>query len=1200
MAETSTFIQPSIPKFDGHYDHWAMLMENLLRSKELWSPIEVRFTSAPANATAEQQRIAQENQLKDLKVKNYLFQAIDRTILETILNRNTSFDIWEALKTKYQGSTKVKRAQLQALRREFEVLTMGESESVNDYFARTLAIANRMTTHGETVEQVTVVEKILRSMPERFNYVVCSIEQSTDVTTMSIDELQSSLLVQEGRMKGQKQSTDEQALKMAGASRGNGRGRGRNSMRGRGRGRTNKYLVQCYKCHKFGHYQNECPEWENANYCEIDEEEMLLMADTSFNCNTTKEEVWYLDSGCSNHMTGTREWMHDFNDKFTESVKLGDDSKMAVMGKGNVKMNNGGKLHIITDVYYIPGLSSNLLSVGQLQQKNLTIVFKHDVCQIVHNERGLILTTQISANRMYMIFVPMVLPTYMQVSKVNETQLWHNRYAHLSLKSLKTLNQKKMVKGLLEVEDIEDKCVDCLSGKKHRDSIPKNAVWRASNKLELVHSDICGPINPTSNGGNRYFITFTNDFTRKTWIYFLHEKSEALDCFKKFKTLVEKQSNCALLCLRTDRGGEFTSNTFNEFCSTQGIKRQLTAVYTPQQNGVSERKNRTILNMVRSMISARNVPKRFWPEAVNWATYVMNRSLTHVVQDLTPEEAWSGVKPSVHHFRVFGCVAHVHIPDVNRKKLDGKSVMCILLGKSWNWNKQETSSGEGQTLDIDESNGNVIGQEEAEAHNDNTNHDGNEVNEDIQQDGYVSDSSDSDELTPRTRRPPSYLRDYVTNQEQENETDEIQNLALLSFKEDPDSYEEAIKHEVWKKAMESEIEAIKKNDTWELTDLPQGVKPIGVKWIYKTKYNENGKIDKHKARLVAKGYAQKHGIDYSEVFAPMARWDTIRTILSLAALNDWCVFQLDVKSAFLHGELSEDVYVNQPLGFQASNQKLVYKLKKALYGLKQSSRAWYSKIESYFIKEQFAKCPHEHTLFVKNGEGDKILIVSLYVDDLIYTGNDNRMMEEFKSSMKEKFAMTDLGKMKYFLGVEVSQSPQGIFIHQHKYASEILQRFGMEECNKVSSPIVSGCKLVKDEKGQASDATYYKQVIGCLMYLLATRPDMAFSICLATRYMDRPTEMHMEAVKRILRYLKGTMNYGIWYKHIREGKVTLVGWTDSDYAGDYDDRKSTSGYVFTMGTGAISWSSKKQPLLLYLPLRLSLCQLLHVPAKAYG
>jgi hypothetical protein len=283
-----------------------------------------------------------------------------------------------------------------------------------------------------------------------------------------------------------------------------------------------------------------------------------------------------------------------------------------------------------------------------------------------------------------------------------------------------------------------------------------------------------------------------------------------------------------------------------------------------------------------------------------------------------------------------------------------------------------------------------------------------------------------------------------------------------------------------------------------------------------------------------------------------------------------------VKSAFLHGDLSEDIYIEQPLGYQQGSSGSVYKLKKALYGLRQAPRAWYSKIENYFCSEKFEKCPSEHTLFVKKGDSNDILIVSIYVDDLIYTSNNAVMMIEFKESMKKRFAMTDLGKMRYFLGIEVSQSNQGIFIHQMKYATELLSKFW--NCNSVCSPIVPGCKLIRNETGKATDTKSYKQMVGSLMYLLATRPDLAFSVCLVARFMERPTEMHVAAIKRIMRYLKGTSSMGILYKKSDSGNLNLIGWSDSDYAGDLDDRKSTSGYVFQLGNGVVSWSSKKQPI----------------------
>ena len=270
----------------------------------------------------------------------------------------------------------------------------------------------------------------------------------------------------------------------------------------------------------------------------------------------------------------------------------------------------------------------------------------------------------------------------------------------------------------------------------------------------------------------------------------------------------------------------------------------------------------------------------------------------------------------------------------------------------------------------------------------------------------------------RLRRQPVWMTNYNTGEGLSEEENEV-NMALFTS-DDPFYFEEAVKSLKWRDAMDSEIKAIEKNKTWVLTDFPAGAKKIGVKWVYKTKLNEHGDIDKYKARLVAKGYVQQHGIDYTEVFALVARLDIVRLIVAFAATKGWIVYQLDVKSAFLHGELSEEVYVEQPRGYELyENPHKVYKLKKALYRLKQAPRAWFSRIEAHFLTEGFEKCHNKHTLFTKTSKEGKILIVSLYVDDLIFTGNDEAMFNEFKSSMVHEFDMTDLGKIRYFLGIEI-------------------------------------------------------------------------------------------------------------------------------------------------------------------------------------
>jgi len=395
------------------------------------------------------------------------------------------------------------------------------------------------------------------------------------------------------------------------------------------------------------------------------------------------------------------------------------------------------------------------------------------------------------------------------------------------------------------------------------------------------------------------------------------------------------------------------------------------------------------------------------------------------------------------------------------------------------------------------------------------------------------------------------MRDYVSGEGLSEEETEL-NMAIVTSG-DPVSYEEAVKSYKWREAMDAEMESIQKNETWSLTELPAGTKKIGVKWIYKTKLNESGKVDKLKARLVAKGYAQQHDVDYTEVFAPVARMDTVRMIIALAAKKGWLIYQLDVKSAFLHGELSEDLFVEQPKGYeQKGNEHKVYKLHKALYGLKQAPRAWFSRIEAYFSHEGFQKCISEQTLFVKTS-GGRILIVSIYVDDLIFTGDDEQMMLEFKQLMMRVFDMTDLGRMRFFLGIEVLQQTNGTYICQRKYTLEVLKRFGMEESNAVMNPIVPGFKTNKIEEGNKIDETYYKQIVGSLMYITATRLDIMFGVSFISRFMSNPTEVHLQAAKRILRYLKGTINYGIFYK--KNENKQLIAYTDSDYARDLTDKE---------------------------------------------
>ncbi|GJY75197.1 retrovirus-related pol polyprotein from transposon TNT 1-94 [Tanacetum coccineum] len=374
--------------------------------------------------------------------------------------------------------------------------------------------------------------------------------------------------------------------------------------------------------------------------------------------------------------------------------------------------------------------------------------------------------------------------------------------------------------------------------------------------------------------------------------------------------------------------------------------------------------------------------------------------------------------------------------------------------------------------------------------------------------------------------------------------------------------------------LQEELNEFERLGVWELVPRPDKVMVITLKWIYKVKLDELGGILKNKARLVARGYRQEEGIDFEESFAPVARLEAIRIFLAFAAHMNMVVYQMDVKTAFLNGNLREEVYVSQPDGFvDPDNPNHVYKLKKALYGLKQAPRAWYDMLSSFLISQDFSKGSVDPTLFIRR-EGKELLLVQIYVDDIIFAASTPELCDLFAKIMCSKFKMSMMGKISFFLGLQISQNPRGIFINQSKYALESLKKYGFDSCDPVDTPMVEKSKLDEDKEGKAVDPSHYRGMIGTLLYLIASRPDLQFAICMCARYQARPTEKHLHAVKRIFRYLKGTVNRGLWYP--KDSSIALTAFADVDHAGCQDTRRSTSGSMQFLGDRLVSWSSKRQ------------------------
>uniref|UniRef100_A0A2N9I2A6 Reverse transcriptase Ty1/copia-type domain-containing protein n=1 Tax=Fagus sylvatica TaxID=28930 RepID=A0A2N9I2A6_FAGSY len=422
-----------------------------------------------------------------------------------------------------------------------------------------------------------------------------------------------------------------------------------------------------------------------------------------------------------------------------------------------------------------------------------------------------------------------------------------------------------------------------------------------------------------------------------------------------------------------------------------------------------------------------------------------------------------------------------------------------------------------------------------------------------------SESPTDIRCSTRVRAPPSHLSDYHCY------------FALATLHE-PHTYREASTNPLWQQAMADELDALHKTHTWDMTTLPPGKSAVGCKWVYKIKTRADGSVERYKARLVARGFTQEYGIDYEETFAPVARLTSVRSLLAVAAVRHWPLFQMDVKNAFLNGDLLEEVYMQPPPGYPDS-QNQVCRLRRALYGLKQAPRAWFAKFSSVVAQQGFTPSSYDSALFIRH-TSTGITLILLYVDDMIITDDDTAGIRDLQKFLSQQFEMKDLGTLSYFLGLEVTSSSDGYYLSQAKYAFDLLSKAGLTDSKTVSTPLELNVKLNTTDGEPLSDATLYRQLVGSLIYLTVTRPDLAYAVHLVSQFMSAPRSTHYAAVLRILRYIKGTLFHGLHFS--AQSSLELRAYADADWAGDPTDRRSTTGYCFLLGSSLISWRSKKQ------------------------
>ncbi|CAL1402205.1 unnamed protein product [Linum trigynum] len=810
--------------------------------------------------------------------------------------------------------------------------------------------------------------------------------------------------------------------------------------------------------------------------------------------------------------------------------------------------------------------------------------------------------------------------------------LWHARLGHPSVAKLHTLRTS------LFLSDFSFKAQDCdsyLRAKLTREPFLSHPI-KTRSCFDVVHMDIWGGYRTPALDGSRYFLTVVDDFSRATWVYLLKFKSDVERYVRLFCQMVRTQFAGQVRCIQADNGMEFQCGSLLDYYEQHGIRFQTSCVNTPQQNGVVERKHRHLLETARALRFHSGLPVRFWGECVLTATYLINRLPSSVVGNRTPYEVLLGRPPTYHHLRNFGCLVYTKDTGHGLDKFVERGRRGVFIGyptsqkgyRVYDFRSRriitsrdchfvedslpykasmDDNGGDGIPRSVD-----MCPNQHLTEHVDDDDalhgmhatdvHDGLPSKEhgEEQQGSEADDEQVMEEQNVHekgrglcVRRPTRHLVDIYDTEfaGQARDNSEVQYpmsnqvsyhrfspehkdyLAAISKAEEPKSFMEAMRDPRWRESTRKEIEALVANGTWDLAFLPLGKKAIEAKWVFKVKYKPDGTVEHFKARLVAKGFTQLEGIDFHDTFAPVAKIVTVRVLIAVTVNRGWPLHQLDVNNAFLHGDLEEEVYMKLPPGFGEPGDTRVCRLKKSLYGLRQASRNWYQKFILALAELGFKPSKADHSLLIY--KHDNIFVAALiYVDDVILTGTDQAFITQVKTYLDKKFSIKDLGNLKYFLGIEVARSTDGVVLSQRKYTLDILRDTGVTASRPSRFPMEQNHTLTKPTEEVVDDVGSYRRLVGRRLYLTVTRPDISYAVNILSQFVNRPSPEHVAAAMRVLHYLEKSPGQGLFFP--AGGHLDLTAYCDADWAGCQATRRSTTGYYVQLGGAPISWRTKKQ------------------------
>ncbi|KAK9064959.1 hypothetical protein SSX86_016342 [Deinandra increscens subsp. villosa] len=845
--------------------------------------------------------------------------------------------------------------------------------------------------------------------------------------------------------------------------------------------------------------------------------------------------LWYVDSGCPRHMTGGLSLLEEVQDFNGGGVSFSGGVGGKISKKGVVK---NGSLTFF-DVHYVEELSHSLLSDSQICDQEYSVLFNSKECIIlkpgvkIPEECFLIRTPRRGNSYLLNMGNPPSSDVACLISKHNENLalLWHRRLGHANMKNLTKLAKGEHVRNLpIKYFSSFEKCVACAKGKQHKLPHRSKMTNTISSILQLLHMDLFGPMQVQSISRFSYCLVIVDDFSRFTWVFFLLNKHETPTLVKQFVTLIENQMNKKVKAIRSDNGTEFKNAELNMFCGEKGIERQYSAPYTPQQNGVVKRRNRTLIEAARTMLCEARLPIFFWAEVVNTACYVQNRVLLNKWHEKTPYEIIYGEKPKVGYFKSIGCPCTVLIQsDVG--KFEAKADECYFVGYSANssyrvYNKTTKVIIEAFNVDWLEDNPTDAG------NGPDWIYDYGSLFEGFNFSNMFHSFGEEEDIiapTPQERPPVEKVSDNVSaaapkndnadvpessgthDDQKETETqgmnDNINDTNLPVSVSVPDVQATRINRDsplsnvlgpvsagVTTRSRMGDINfcmfscfisQIEPPNVMPLVKRPENKKVIPTRWLYKNKKDDTGVIVRNKARLIVQVHRQVHGIGYDEVYVPVARLEAIRIFLAVETYLNFTVHQMDVKTTFLYAEMNEEVYVAQPPRFvDEEHPDHVYLLDRALYGLYQAPRTWYETLLKRLVENGYTRGMVDKTLFRKRVKND-IIMVQVYVDDIIYGSTNEELCTEFEDIMRKKFEMSDQGEMSFFLALQVKQDESGILIHQAKYVNEILEKYKMQDSKSISTQMASRPLLTADADGE-SVVWIQNQLIDCGMEFLNT------------------------------------------------------------------------------------------------------------------